>query len=59
MRCPAAKRLLVFIGGKMLAEFWDFHVPTNLALIIVAAIILFSVLLSMLTAKKAPQEGAS
>ena len=49
--------VLVFIGGKMLAEFWEFHVPTNLALIIVAAIILFSVLLSVLTAKRPPRDA--
>ena len=43
--------VLVFIGGKMLAAKWV-HVPTNVALAIVAAIILFSILLSVLTRKK-------
>ncbi len=48
--------VLVFIGGKMLAEKWV-HVPTNLALMIVAAIILVSILLSVLTAKKPPRDA--
>ena len=47
--------VLVFIGGKMLAEKW-IHVPTNSALIVVAAIILFSILLSMLTTPKPPRD---
>ncbi|HTD65509.1 MAG TPA: TerC family protein [Candidatus Limnocylindria bacterium] len=43
--------VLVFIGAKMLAEKWV-HVPTRLSLGIVAGIILFSVLLSVLLSKR-------
>jgi tellurite resistance protein TerC len=46
--------VLVFIGGKMLAEKW-IHVSTHISLGIVAGIILLSVLLSMLTMKKGPR----
>jgi len=43
--------VLVFIGGKMLAERWV-EVPTSLALVVVIAIILLSILLSVLTRKR-------
>jgi tellurite resistance protein TerC len=45
--------VLVFIGAKMLAEYWDIHISTGLSLSIVAGIILLSILLSVLTTKKA------
>jgi tellurite resistance protein TerC len=45
--------VLVFIGAKMLAEKWDVHISTMLALSIVASIILFSILLSMIMKKNA------
>ncbi len=44
--------VLVFIGGKMLAEIWDVKVNTILALGIVVAIIALSIVLSVLTRKK-------
>ena len=44
--------VLVFIGGKMLLMPW-FHMPVQWSLLIVGAIILISVILSlMLTARK-------
>jgi tellurite resistance protein TerC len=46
--------VLVFIGAKMLAEYWDVHISTGLSLSIVAGIILASILLSVLTTKKEP-----
>jgi tellurite resistance protein TerC len=48
--------VLVFIGGKMLAEKWDLHISTNLSLSIVAGIILLSIVLSFFTTHKAPDE---
>lgn len=46
--------VLVFIGGKMLAEMWDAHIDTLVSLYIVAAIITGSVVISFLTARKEP-----
>jgi len=44
--------VLVFVGGKMLAEWWDIHISTVLSLSIVAGIILGSILLSLLTSHR-------
>ena len=46
--------VLVFIGGKMIADIWDLHIPTTVSLIIVAAIIILSILLSVFTTHKKP-----
>lgn len=46
--------VLVFIGGKMLAENWV-HISTNVSLVIVAGIILISILLSVLLTRKTPR----
>ncbi|HWN96457.1 MAG TPA: TerC family protein [Methylomirabilota bacterium] len=43
--------VLIFIGGKMLAEKW-IHVPTRASLAIVAGIIVLSILLSVLITKR-------
>ena len=43
--------VLVFIGGKMLAEIWDYNISTLLALAIVAGIILVSILASLFRTK--------
>ena len=43
--------VLVFIGGKMLAEKW-IDVPTTMSLLIVAGIILLSILVSVLVTRK-------
>ena len=43
--------VLVFIGGKMLAEIWDYNLSTLLALAIVAGIILVSILASLFRTK--------
>jgi tellurite resistance protein TerC len=45
--------VLVFIGGKMLAEHW-LNIPTMLSLGIVAGIILLSVLLSVFLTRRHP-----
>lgn len=47
--------VLVFIGGKMLAEMWDVHIDTLFSLYVVAAIITGSVLISFLTPHKEPK----
>lgn len=39
--------VLVYIGGKMLAEIWHISIPTNLSLGIVVGIIVLSILLSL------------
>ena len=41
--------VLVFIGGKMLADIWGFKLANSLSLLIVAGIILLSILLSLVT----------
>jgi tellurite resistance protein TerC len=46
--------VLVFIGGKMIAEIWGLHLPTMLSLSIVAGIILLSIFLSVFTTHKKP-----
>ena len=48
--------VLVFVGGKMLAEWWDIHISTVLSLSIVAGIILGSILLSVMTSHRPPRE---
>ncbi len=45
--------VLVFIGGKMLAEKWV-HISTNVSLAIVAGIIVISILLSVFATRKHP-----
>ena len=45
--------VLVFIGGKMLAEKWV-HISTNLSLAIVAGIIVISILLSVFITRETP-----
>ena len=47
--------VLVFIGGKMLAEMWDVKLDTLFSLYIVAAIITGSVIISFATARKEPE----
>lgn len=44
--------VLVFIGGKMLLEWFEIHIPTPLSLVLVAGVILLSVLLSVVLARK-------
>jgi tellurite resistance protein TerC len=50
--------VLVFIGGKMLADIWNLHIPINLSLGIVAGIIILSILLSILLRTKSPPRDA-
>jgi tellurite resistance protein TerC len=45
--------VLVFIGGKMLAEKWV-HISTNFSLAVVAGIIVISILLSVFITRKHP-----
>jgi tellurite resistance protein TerC len=49
--------VLVFIGGKMLAEWWHVKIDTLVSLYIVAAIITGSVILSFLSAREIPDNG--
>ncbi|MEO6034097.1 MAG: TerC family protein [Verrucomicrobiota bacterium] len=44
--------VLVFIGGKMLVAKWDIQIPTVTSLVIVAAIIVLSVLLSIIATRR-------
>jgi tellurite resistance protein TerC len=48
--------VLVFIGAKMIADIWDVHIPIMLSLGIVAGIIILSIVLSVLFAKRLPHE---
>ncbi len=43
--------VLVFIGGKMLALFWDIHVSSDISLSVVIGILVISVLASLLAAR--------
>jgi len=44
--------VLIFIGGKMLAEIWGYSVATTLSLAIVAGIILISMMASLFLARR-------
>jgi tellurite resistance protein TerC len=44
--------VLVFIGGKMLGEIWDFELSTTLSLLVVAGIILLSIIISIVAARR-------
>ena len=46
--------VLVFIGAKMVAEIWHWKIPTVWSLVIVAAIIVLSMLASLLLVKRGP-----
>jgi len=43
--------VLVFVGGKMLVAYW-FHIPVMISLLIVGAILLASVIISLMLSKK-------
>jgi len=47
--------ILVFVGGKMLATYFDFHVPIGWSLSLIATILGLSVLASVLIPEKAPE----
>ncbi len=47
--------VLVFIGGKMLLAPW-WHIPTGASLLVVASIIVISMIVSILVARKTPPE---
>ena len=47
--------VLVFIGGKMLLASW-WHIPTGASLLVVASIIVISMIVSILVARKTPPE---
>ena len=51
--------VLVFIGGKMLAEIWHLKMPTNLSLLIVAGIILASIVLSIIIARREARQQST
>ena len=36
---PAVALVLGFIGSKMIAEYFDFIIPTNIALLVVASVL--------------------
>lgn len=48
--------VLIFIGGKMLAEPW-IHVPTYLSLVIVAALLALAVIASLIAGKRTAGRG--
>jgi len=43
--------VLVFIGGKMLAEIWAFELSTTISLLVVAAILCLSIILSVVVTR--------
>lgn len=45
---PAVALVLGFIGGKMIAEYLDYIIPTNVALLVVATVLSAGVGLSVL-----------
>ena len=49
--------VLIFIGGKMLAEIWELKLSTKVSLGVVAGIICASIVLSWLAAKRHPKSG--
>lgn len=44
--------ILVFVGGKMIATYWDKHVPVEWSLSIIVGILAGSILLSMVRARQ-------
>jgi tellurite resistance protein TerC len=44
--------VLVFVGAKMLATYFDMHVPTDISLIVVAGLIVASILFSIAAAQR-------
>ncbi len=48
--------ILIFIGAKMLAEIFDFHVPTGISLMTIVLLLGGSIVLSILLPKK-PESG--
>jgi tellurite resistance protein TerC len=46
--------ILVFVGGKMLATYFDFHVPISWSLAIIATVLTASILASLLIPAKNP-----
>ena len=51
--------VLVFIGGKMLAEIWHLKMPTNISLLIVAGIIVASIVLSIIIARREARQQST
>ena len=45
---PAVALVLGFIGSKMIAEYMDFIIPTNIALLVVATVLSTGIGLSIL-----------
>ncbi|HXH76802.1 MAG TPA: TerC family protein [Bacteriovoracaceae bacterium] len=39
--------ILIFIGGKMLATYWDFHMPVTVTMAVIFLVLLISVLVSL------------
>ena len=50
--------MLLFVGGKMLASYW-FHVPVLVSLSIVGAILLVSIIASLVLSKDKAKENAA
>jgi tellurite resistance protein TerC len=47
--------VLVFIGGRMLARYFELEIPTGASLIVVAAVILLSIMLSVAATSRRPK----
>jgi predicted tellurium resistance membrane protein TerC len=45
---PAVAIVLGFIGSKMIAQYFDYIIPTNIALLVVATVLSTGVVLSLL-----------
>jgi predicted tellurium resistance membrane protein TerC len=53
---PAVATVLGFIGCKMIAEYFDYNVPTNIALAVVAALLGSGVGASIIEKRMQPQQ---
>jgi tellurite resistance protein TerC len=49
--------VLVFIGGRMLAHYFEVDIPTSVSLVVVAALILLSILVSVALSKRDQPEA--
>jgi tellurite resistance protein TerC len=47
--------VLVFIGGRMLAHYFEIDIPTEVSLLVVVGLILTSILASVIVAKREPR----
>ena len=54
---PAVAVVLGFIGSKMIAEYFDFRVPTEVALVVVASMLGTGIAASLIDKQDTEEEG--